>query len=157
MKAKEQLPVDPTKATTEDQAATGPHAPQQANYDNSTVRDPDHERSGGMSGGLGKKDHDVPWPGDENRPQDRSTTPPSTPQGPASIDRLVSPEYRSGPYPGDKPDQPAGEGSAVATHSPGLSKEAREAAHEGSATGGPTLDPAGRDNRKKEGREKNEP
>ena len=157
MKAKKQVPLDAPKATAGDQAPAGANAPQPANYTNSDTRDMDQERGGGMSGGLGNNDHDRPWPGDENRPLDPTTTPPSTPHGPASIDRLVAPEYRSGPYPGDDPERPTGEGSAVATHSSGLSAEARQAAHQGSAKGGPTLDAAGQDKRKKEGRDKNEP
>ena len=95
----------------------------------------------------------------ENRPKNQATTPPSTPQGPESNDQLVAPEYRNGPYPGDKPAEPNGEGSPVATHSTGITLAGRraekESSHEGN--GRPLLDKAGQDPGKKDGREQHEP
>ncbi len=95
----------------------------------------------------------------ENRPKNRDTIPPSTPQGPESNDLLVAPEYRDGPYPGDRPDRPHGEGSPVATHATGITLEGRiaekESSHEGN--GRPLLDKAGQDPGKKDGREQHEP
>lgn len=97
-------------------------------------------------------------PNGDNREKLTTTTPPSTPQGPQSNDMLVAPEYRDGPYPGDRPDKHSGEGSTVATHSTGITPEGKAATKEGVEEGnGPTLDKAGRDPLKKEGREKNEP
>lgn len=95
----------------------------------------------------------------ENRPKLDTTTPPSTPQGPQSNDQLVAPEYRDGPYPGDRDDLPNGEGSTVATHATGITPEGREATRESShdTDGSPVLNKHGRDPLKKEGREKNEP
>jgi hypothetical protein len=43
-----------------------------------------------------------------------NTVPPSSPQGPARNDLLTDEQYRNGPYPGDDPDRPAGEGSPIA-------------------------------------------
>ena len=63
----------------------------------------------------------------ENRKKNVKTTPPSTPQGPESNDNLVSPEYRNGPYPGDRDDKPAGEGSTVGTHHTGIPEPGRTA------------------------------
>jgi hypothetical protein len=48
--------------------------------------------------------------------KDMSTTPPSTPQGPARNDLLTNEPYRSGPYPGDDPAHATGEGSAGSSH-----------------------------------------
>jgi hypothetical protein len=100
---------------------------------------------------------DTRQPQGENREKLTTTTPPSTPQGPQSNDMLVAPEYRDGPYPGDRPDEPNGEGSPVATHAIGITLEGKVATKEGSEEGnGPALDKEGRDPLKKEGRERNE-
>ena len=94
----------------------------------------------------------------EKREKLTTTTPPSTPQGPQSNDQLVAPEYRDGPYAGDLPAMPNGEGSPVATHATGIPLEGKVATKEGVEEGnGPVLDKDGRDPLKKEGREKNEP
>ena len=94
----------------------------------------------------------------ENRGKLPDTIPPSTPQGPQSNDLLVSPEYRDGPYPGDRPAEPTGEGSPVATHATGITLEGKEATKQGTEEGnGPVLDKEGRDPLKKDGRDKNEP
>lgn len=46
---------------------------------------------------------------------DPTTTPPSSPQGPERNLLLTDEEYRKRTWPGDDPDQPAGEGSGART------------------------------------------
>ncbi len=57
--------------------------------------------------------------------KDERTTPPSTPQGPARNDLLTDEPYRSGPYPGDDPAHPTGEGSGGSSHPTGMPETAR--------------------------------
>jgi hypothetical protein len=94
-----------------------------------------------------------------NMKAERKSRPSSKPepQGPARNEELISPGYKDGPYPAERPGATAGEGSGVATHSTGLDKGSLEAARKGSGKGGPLLDEQGRTEGKKKGREKNEP
>lgn len=160
---------EPPAANT--QRNQGQHATEDASvarppdHVHGTPQDPDHERSGGMGSRSGKPDPAVrsqpeavrPGAGGDNRAKDTRTIPPSTPQGPASNDLLVSPEYRNGPYPGDVAGQPVGEGSTVATHSTGITAEGRKAEHEGIGPLKSSFPSTGEDKNKKEGTEKHEP
>ncbi len=95
----------------------------------------------------------------EKRKKNMNTTPPSTPQGPESNDMLVSPEYRKGPYPGDRPDAATGEGSTVATNAAGIPAPHRDAEKKGlkPGEGGPVLEKKGQTKGKEEGRDQNQP